>query len=539
MATNSPLLAREEDTETPALGGTQAGDVEQSPLERLIAQSTSEQAQSVSFLLDEPLDHAPGPLLVQQPSITQSAGSSLATVAAGSLCLCQAGLVWASFLSTSWFDTHLIISVPWQQEYFPFLNNALDQLLRSTTLASLLSTFVGAEQHWASITLLASSLILPCLCMILLPAWTVGDHQERLAIRPTASKTCQLPRAFFEYMIRLSLLAFFLLALLDVGTSSIDMVNHGSKFSIVNRTRGGLVCYTIGVFCALGVVVILRFSKGGQNEYTTSHPSPSENVYSRRSPRAPPNRAFQLPWQIVANETSPEQQQPLLTRSSNSEDARLTSNYSGQVESMQIEQGVEEVPSMSFYKKMILFEFAIISTLLWLPALFLPLFKLHYGGLVSAFVSENSFSIQLWELPAVLWQRGVTAGTPHWMLVVLGTILITVVYALPMLATILAISTWRTKSTASFICRNVLGLIQPCLSGIVFAVSMLLAIPSFEPIGGYLLDEESSGFCKKFEVVTDDTCLTINGKPELGLWFLLAQSISLEIFVILTLWWKR
>jgi hypothetical protein len=54
-----------------------------------------------------------------------------------------------------------------------------------------------------------------------------------------------------------------------------------------------------------------------------------------------------------------------------------------------------------------------------------------------------------------------------------------------------------------------------------------------------LLDEETSGFCKRFEDITDETCLTMNGRPALGLWFLLAQSVALEAFVILTISWKK
>jgi hypothetical protein len=250
----------------------------------------------------------------------------------------------------------------------------------------------------------------------------------------------------------------------------------------------------------------------------------------------PPNRAFQLPWHITANETGQEQQRPLLGDDS---DELLLASGSGQVESMQIEQGVQESQGISFCKKVVLFEVGIIATLFWLPALFLPLFQLDFGGLVSDFMAEVAFSVRFWELPAVLWQRGIAGGTPRWMSIALGTVLVSFVYVLPILATVLAIGTWRTKSTESVFCRNVLKCIHPCLCGIVFALSLLLAVPAFEPVGDYLLDEETSGLCKKFQLITDDTCLTITGKPDLGLWFLLAQSISLEIFVILTICWKR
>jgi hypothetical protein len=77
------------------------------------------------------------------------------------------------------------------------------------------------------------------------------------------------------------------------------------------------------------------------------------------------------------------------------------------------------------------------------------------------------------------------------------------------------------------------------LCGIVLALALLLAIPAFGPVGDYLLDEETSGFCKRFQDITDETCLTMNGRPALGLWFLIAQSAALEAFVILTISWKK
>jgi hypothetical protein len=154
-------------------------------------------------------------------------------------------------------------------------------------------------------------------------------------------------------------------------------------------------------------------------------------------------------------------------------------------------------------------------------------------------MGEVSFSVKFWEFPAVLWQRGVAAGTEQWILIILGTVLVSLVYVIPLLATILSIAVWRMDPIPSVFCRNVLWIIQPCLCSIVFYLSLQFAVPSFEAIGEYAIDMGSSGLCKKFQVVTSDTCLTIEGTPSLGLWFLLAQSLSLEVLVGLTLIWKR
>jgi hypothetical protein len=397
-----------------------------------------------------------------------------------------------------------------------------------------LSTFLGASQHWSAMTLVITSLILPCLCMILCPAWTVGDHQERRG-STTLMKPVSIPRTIVEYTLRLSLLCFFTLVVLDVGTSSLEIFSNHTTFRITNRTRGGLVCYTLGMSCALGVLVILRLARGKKPSILSER-----TLYDRRRPRAPPSRAFQLPWRITASsprsQLQQEQQQALLFQDET--DDILVDH----VESLQIEPtGTEESPQegLSFCKKVLVYEFGVLATVLWVPAVFLPLFQVNFGGLISSFMEEVSFTVKFWELPAVLWQRGITAGTDRWILIALGTVLLSLVYVLPVLATLLTMGVWRCTSTTSLFCRNVLQFIHPCLCGIVFALSLLLAIPAFEPVGDYLLDEETSGLCQKFEDITDETCLTIHGQHGLGQWFLLAQSLTLEMFILLTLTWKK
>jgi len=525
MAGSSSLLGGEGEAETPTLGQTRNDTIEQSPLERLVQRASSEQAAARSpapFLLEEepqPLQFLPDPNNGTPPMSMFAA--SLATVSASSLCLLQMGLVWTSFLSDSWFDTYLRVSVSWQN-YLPSVQDDLDRLLNSTTLASLLSTFIGAELHWASMGLLISSLVIPCLAMILCPSWTVGDYNERFAYRPQTTG-CRIPRVVFEFILRLSLLAFFTLAILDMGISSIEIENNDTKILISNRTRGGLVCYTLGMTSALAVVVILRLANLGR-------PMGSQAPLQRNTsstPRAPPNRAFQLPWRN--DEDSRQLQRPLLE---DVDEEALRRN-------MQTPAGTTDYHGLSFCKKTVVFEVGLLSTVLWLPALFLELFEVHYEGLASTFMSELTFSVRFWEVPAVVWQRGVTAGTKEWMLVALGTVLVSLTYVLPMIATILCIAAWRTKPGNSQFCRNVLWLIHPCLCGIAFALAMLLAIPAFGPIGDFLLEEETSGICKRFEEITEASCLKMDANPSLGLWFLFAQSAALEVFVLVTLSWNK
>ncbi|KAL3917273.1 MAG: hypothetical protein SGARI_007754 [Bacillariaceae sp.] len=143
---------------------------------------------------------------------------------------------------------------------------------------------------------------------------------------------------------------------------------------------------------------------------------------------------------------------------------------------------------MPFWQRALLYELAIGATIFWIPALFMPLFELSYGGIISDFMSEESFSIRFWELPAVIWQRGVAAGAEQWVLLILGLILIVLVYIVPLLATLLAIATWTLDPIPSAFCRNVLKTLQPCLGGIIFYLALHFAIPAFEDIAEYAID---------------------------------------------------
>ena len=572
LGADPPLTGEGAESEIPTLGGGATNNNnnisesinDPSPLERLIAQSTSEQAaerarSSEQFILEqqESQQHQPLPVVLEQhphhqflqtdlavspsrqersppepPHNMSSFGFSVAILSASSLCLCQIGLVWSSYLADSWFDTYLKVSAPWKDIF----DNDINQLLTTTNLASLLSTFVGAEQHWASMGLLLSSLVIPCLGMILCPSWIVGDYNERFKPQTTTGggNGCRIPRAIFEFLFRLSLLAFFTLAILDMGTSSIEIEHSHTKILVTNRTRSGLACYTIGATCALAVIVILRLaSLNRRGPAATSRQIVVVNP--NNAPRAPPNTAFQLPWRGSTTwrnngdeETPGQLQRPLLQDTNEAEvvvvpPESTSNNYAG----------------LAFCKKTIVFEVGLLSTVLWLPALFLELFEVHYEGLASTFMSEVDFTIRLWEVSSCLYSRGVSAETKEWMILALGAVLISLAYILPLLATGLCIAAWRTKPGTSRVCRNIVWLIHPCLCGIIFASAILLAIPAFGPIGDLLLNEETSGICKRFEQVTDASCLKISASPSLGLWFLLGQSIALEVFVLVTIAWRN
>jgi hypothetical protein len=538
----SSLLAQEEDTEAPSLG-TFHVELEQSPLERLITQSSSEQAaqNALNFSLEQtetrrnfvPLFNPPPRL-----SATRTTGASVITVVAGTFSLLQIGLVWGSFLSSSWCDTYLRVSIGWQRYSFFLLNEYnTDTLIESTTLTSILSTLNGAEQHGTFLLLFLTSLAMPCLCMLLGPTWTMGDHNDRILQR---HQFCLAPRAIFEFFMRFSFLITFFLMILDIGISSIQLVGQDTNLIILNAGRGGLVCFTLGMCCALMNMLILRTTR--KDLAPIDLPSNAANHNDNRSSiRVPPKRAFQLPWlrnrdNLYTN--MQEQTEPLLQED---DELLLEPTTPAEMEAMQMETHTSSASQqeLSFCQKMILYEVGGLAIFLWFPALYLPLLRISFSGLASEFMEQVLMDIQFWELPAILWQHGVAAGTCQWILLSLGVALIGLVYLLPILATVLCVFTWMSRPAGRSYFRSVLEALQPALCGIVFAVAVCITVPALGPLSKIILNDKTYGVCERFKQITSEACLVLSGQFALGGWFLLAQSISLELFVALTVSWAK
>lgn len=519
-----PLLSENQEN-GPLLGGSSA--VEQSPLEQLILQSTSEQAaaSSVPFFIDEN-DDVEGANAMVEVEAPQSLSPekvhqiTKTTLIAGTFCLLHVCLVWASFFSNAWFDTHLMITVGTGTP-FEF---STDQVLQRTTLASLLSLLMNANQQWPAMFLVLTCLIFPCLCMILCISWTYGDYQEALKVVPRrlqlASHVDLLgfdPRILAEQiLIRVGFLAFFLLAILDIGTSSLALDDHNdSVFLVTNRSLGGLACYVLGITCAMGVVVVLRFAS--QKPFRSRDPQ-QESI---QAPPAPPDQAFE------------DLRRPLL------QDEEEAGGFVAEVP-----QNVTGDPSttrLAKWKRIIAYEFGVLAVILWLPAFFLPLFRLSFDGLVASFMDEGSYEIAFYQIPTTLLQRADAAETKQWILMALGVVLLGLVYVIPIVATVLAVQAWRSPEYSKdvWFYNAILRHLQPCLCGVVFSVALICAIPTFSPLVEGILDTQTAGFCQQFSSITDTACLVVEGRPRLGHWFLLAQAVSLEIFVSLTLRWKR
>lgn len=183
--TRYALVPQAESNEVPMLGPSVPMDTEKeyiSPLERLITQSTAEQrgddfniatqwddrentannSNTTAGMIDynyynnnnnnNNVRRSMEPQLPNLPSSSASSKPSFVTLMACICCLLQVFFLWASFLSSSWLDTRLIISIALTSKQVDTANNTGNNgqlLLHSTTLGSLLSGLLATERHWA------------------------------------------------------------------------------------------------------------------------------------------------------------------------------------------------------------------------------------------------------------------------------------------------------------------------------------------------------------------------------------------------------
>ena len=73
--------------------------------------------------------------------------------------------------------------------------------------------------------------------------------------------------------------------------------------------------------------------------------------------------------------------------------------------------------------------------------------------------------------------------------------------------------------------------------------ALIVAAHIIEPWSKYVLindgsDGSRNNFCDSFESFVGELCLTVTAIPIKGAWFYVAQSIMLEIFIVLTLRWS-
>lgn len=536
---DTPLLTSDEDLSPPSLSSGPA-IAEESEFSRLISRSINP-LQALSHRLDpfattspprSPLHHADQ----RQQSRGIVKRGSLVTIIAGTLSLMHAGFVWGSYMAGSWSDTHLTVVIAWQKEYLPALDDLTDTVIRSTNLASLLQDLATAQQYLLVGALWVTSLLLPCFFVVLSPTWVVGDCQKSVSLE-RRMRTWQA-RGFFETTVRFSFLLMFVLVLLDLATAVIELHWTDSVANVRNRALGGLAAYVTAMASAIGVILVLRSPGKIRGSFTIAASGDFPGQRQAATIRSPPPQAFQHPWRLVDGPNMSvleEEPEPRPNAQQFVPDASSTPEL--------IEENVSMMTptrptKLSFGRKVLVFQVGLLTAVLWIPSLYLPLFRISYTGLAREFMTVSSLKVFLWQIPALMWTQGVQSSSATWILLAVGFILIAVVIVLPVVATCLGISTWLGENTLSYRSRSWLYCIHPALGGLVFAVALIVTVSALHPLGNLLLDEDGTGICVKFQQVVGEPCLTLTGTLLPGAWFFLLQSIVLEMFVAVTLRWS-
>lgn len=435
-------------------------------------------------------------------------------VGSGTASLLHLGFMLSAFVSTRWSATFLTIQTPFVTTSLPLL---------TTSLADILAQFQNVILLWIS------ALIIPCLFMVSAPALILKDSH-----RPRnwnwKHNYCTSPRSLMECLIRWALFLFYFLAVLQLAVDSMHLTWTNSSITVHSQAQGGLVAYVAGVACALLALVFLRWP-----------PNQNRNKIRQQVTESAEHEHVLLP---IAEETP---SMVVLEDTSTLEDA---------VDMFQPVVGVENgtndpspANNLSWYRKLLLharlfrksmfcktvvvYQVGLFSLVLWIPAYTLPLLQWS-----SPQFSPNTHQLILWNLPKMLGQSGAAAGTAFWIIGLLGVVLMTTVFVAPAVALVLSIAIWSLDEKHSRQCQSWLYALHPIMGQAVWCIALLFVTPALEPWSRQLLASQTD-VCQAIRAwVPTNDCLLLQADFQPGILLLAIQTLSLELFVVLSLRWS-
>lgn len=407
---------------------------------------------------------------------------SFVTMLAGSMIMIQIGLLWGSFLSTSWLQVHVVATqISW-------LTPPVNTMLKNLDLGEMVNIFVQTKQTAAVAVLAMTTILVPCLTMITQPLTILERHSAVLLNQDYEAKS------MVNFWIRFGFLAVFCVIILDICISHVQINWIDSQVMVQNRIGPGLLSYSVGLSIAMAVAMVLRLA------YVKVIAEPTPTVV----------------------EAVEEGYMRVLEEEEDNEDASPNEDTNvGEVAEQRQPQ-----PTSSCYcsYRLMIFECAVLSLIFGVASFLLPLFFVSYEGFAAAFLSDTKVKIGLIDLVQV------EQGNSTWTAFFFQIVVVLQVICFPVLAIIIA------TITAFGTHKRWLGAIHPGINGLTLCAAILIIIPSLEPVGNYVLNEQTSGLCNSSDVATDDSCLTMVGSIGIGTWCFLAHAIFLELFVLLISW---
>jgi hypothetical protein len=455
---DSPLLAPDDDTGTPLLSLGPMIEEEESRLSLLMRRPS-----------EAPLDE------ILEPPPQERVALSLVTIIAGSLTLLQCGLVWGSFLSNSWTETHLHTFVNWLERYVTHT----DTIVQTLDLGSVVSILRASHEYTLLALVTVTAVVIPCLGIIANP---VAIAKQFTTFREPI---------WVDLIWRFSFFIIWMFVFFDLSTSFIKLEWTDTLIEVYSCVNSGMFTYLLGMTAAVLVVVSLSYDGQYQKEEIT-----------RRlfQPRTPAAAGFRHPW--------PSQE----------------SDANAPVDSPVFSQGRHGKMHSCFVQQL-----GLAAAVLLIPSFSLPLLRVSYTGLAAEFMPETRQELFLVKLPWLLWHHHAQYSNKS-MLIICGTILILQACVIPLLA--LACGLRRRGRYRTWLCS-----LYPMMNGLTLAITSILFAPALDSISKLLLD--SSILCKKFDNTVGEPCLVMSGMILPGAWCFLAHSILLDTFVALTLWSSR
>lgn len=473
---NTPLLASDEPNTVPSLGtanGTTDPDAE-SQLTRMLREAPAEDAPLVlrtSSALRVPL--------VLRPSMNNSrplSAISFVTIVAGALTLIQTGLLWGSFLSTSWVQTHLIVQ-PWLSA------TPLDTVLQVLDLGTIVNAFVSTDHIFEIAMFAIATILIPCHAMIWQPMTILERH--------SAVVSGQAYKPGSNHVIRFSFLVIFAILLVDTSVAGVQLSLVDTKISVQNEFGPGMWAYTIGCCIAVLVAIVLRLSSVKERSLIIIPTSQDdmEDGYMR---------VLEEESSVALLETE-ERASPHLEPHT-----------------------TEETPTCCFCcsSRLVLFESALLSIAFGIAACVLPLYSVSYEGVAADWMPKTNMTI----------------GVKDFLMAndVLPMIALAQVIVLPVLTFLAAMASCLF---GGLVIQQWLAALHTGANGGTLCAAILIMIPSLQSLGDFLLDQQA--FCASVQVVTGDSCISLSGSIGPGTWCLLVHAICLEVFVQTTLWRRK
>mmetsp|Transcript_11473 Transcript_11473/g.16143 ORF Transcript_11473/g.16143 Transcript_11473/m.16143 type:complete len:580 (-) Transcript_11473:59-1798(-) len=556
----TPLLAADDSEEKPCLSLGPNNNVDTEESEGLIASLVQKSDDGDPALLSDEngiliLDDSNFDDLQQQEQqrnnhqVIIDETQSLLTVIGGTLALMHVGFVWGAYLSSPWCETHVVFTVDWLTKSLLMLsgNSHVDGVVEVIDLGSSLALFAQAKRYVLVILVAVLSAILPCIAFVGQPFAIVAAHTHR-------HHHNNLLFSFMEWSMRFCMLIVYVLCMLDLSTSFIELHWTDTTVNIHNKIRGGLVSYMLGTTAVMILQSILRFSHSRKNQWDDSmrsslwrrnrHESSANSQNESEDEDddqdmelRPPSDSNTYSFFHAANgaysylsleEEIPREVQQQLVQPQGV-DVPATGNTGTLID--ENNQATTSSPNnIRIWQIVVAWEFGLLAILLWIPSVTLPLFEVTYTGFASSFMPSTTNTVYFLQIPKLIWSNGVAAQTSTLWILLCTIASVMHVMLVPLVVLYCCVTAWWNPRSVKW-----LHCLHPNANTLAFAGGLILLVQSLQSVGSTLVND-SYGLCQKFDDLLGETCLNLTGKVGMGAWSCLGQALALEGFVILTLW---